>query len=214
MTGFVGKLTIKLCGKPFLVSWPSGDRRLLANRKECYALVSFMCLSELDNELLRKNPLVKIEKIWIINNAYERDEPREVQEWIKRRDAYAPGANSLPKNAFTPQGDYLPPQAVGLPVEPARTDQTTKKWQSRFSAAHMCNIILKERFGKPRKQPWFSFRKTSPELTRIRGLSLTMNSLVSGHFNPPLSCSRRGSMGSRRMAYRSTAWSVSKSTAV
>ncbi|MBI2928381.1 MAG: helix-turn-helix transcriptional regulator [Verrucomicrobia bacterium] len=139
--------SIELLGKPFEVLWQSDDRRRLANRATCYELVSLQSLKSNDDDALRRRLPAKIENCWIVNPHYHRDPPADLQDWLET--GY--DGEDFPPHAFTPAGEYLPPEARGLPVEP---DESLKAGcDAGMIAASYVAQIVKEHFRQGRDEP-------------------------------------------------------------
>jgi tartrate dehydratase beta subunit/fumarate hydratase class I family protein len=101
--------TINLLGKDFDIHWASDGNRHFANRenKVCYELVSFRCTANHDSEVLQSELPKRIEKCWLVNPDYQRDECSELREWHD----YGYEGDKLPPIAETPRRLYVPPQA-------------------------------------------------------------------------------------------------------
>lgn len=107
--------SLDLCGKPFEVKWRSGDERTIGNGETYYLLTPFECTAKTASEALRKARPLKIEPCWIVNSTmYESNASKELAQW---------SVASLPTEARTRAGHYLPPEAKGLSIEPPEENE-------------------------------------------------------------------------------------------
>lgn len=110
--------TIELLGSKISVVMRSKDGRdIIDEAGECFGLFPLpLLVNETKNKLRRSMP-VKIEKCWVVNPNYKRDGMIELEQWnLSRENHYSNVHYEIPPAGISPSGEYLPPEASGLPM--------------------------------------------------------------------------------------------------